>query len=137
MEKMDIFNDVLTSERRPSQEVGYNKSENEPENALNFSRMSFYINPAYSASENAKPYTISSKYIQKKRNRTRKSSHCIELTQLLALSEIRFLDSVNKIKQAIIFNKKIHLIQIIHFIQSVYPIITRTQKMLKKKYWYK
>ena len=134
---MDIFNDVLTTERRLSHEKGFQKSENESDNTQNFSQMNFFVNPTYSAGKDAKPYTTSSKYIKKKRKRERKSAHATELTQLLALAEIRFLDSVNKIKEAIVMNKKIHLIRIISFIRSIYPIVKRVSTLVKKTYLYK
>ena len=137
MEMMDIFNDVLTTERRRSQEFGSEKSEIESDNALNFSKMSFYINPTYSAGQDAKPYTVSSKYIHKKKQRERKSTHSIELTELLALAEIRFLSNVEQLKQAIVVNKKIYLLRIVNFVIKITPIIEILQKMIKKTYWYK
>lgn len=137
MEMIDIFNDVLTTERRPSLEIGPNKSESEPNITLNFSKMSFYVNPTYFGGEEAKPYTVSSKYIPKKKHKRRKSAESAELTQLLALAEIRFLNNVNKIKEAITSNKKIHLMCIINFIKTIYPIIKRLKVLIKKTYWYK
>lgn len=134
---MDIFHDVLTSERRLSQELGYQKTEHDGETKLDISKMNFFVNPTYSAGNDAKPYTVSSKYIQKKSNRVRKSAHTSELTELLALSEIRFISNVNQIKQAIVMNRKIHLIRIIHFIRSIYPIVKRMAKLLKKTYYHK
>ncbi|OMJ66117.1 hypothetical protein SteCoe_37152 [Stentor coeruleus] len=137
METIDIFNDVLTTDYRQSQDITVEKVGIDHENDLNNSRMSFFINPAYSASGDIKPYTISSNYMQKKKNHTTKSSYITELTELLAMAEIRYLDSTYKIKEAIILNRKIYTMRIVNFIIKIYPIIKHLQFLIFKTYWYK
>jgi hypothetical protein len=134
MEAIDIFNDVLTTDRRQSQEVHVNKEGKEPDNTLNISRMSFFVNPTYSAGLDSKPYTVSSQYMKKKRRQGKKSDYVQELTHLLALAEIRYLGSVGKLKAAICANKKLYLMQLVNLIKKAYPVISKMQKLLKKIY---
>ncbi|OMJ65796.1 hypothetical protein SteCoe_37604 [Stentor coeruleus] len=137
METMDIFNDVLTTDRRQSQDIISGKPVIESDNALNFSKMSFFMNPTYSVAGDSKPYTVSSQYIQKKKAQQRKPSYIMELTELLALAEIRYLDNTNKLKEAIVSNRKFYTMRIVHFIRLVYPLIKRLQVLIAKTYWYK
>lgn len=137
METIDIFNDVLTTDYRQSQDIAIEKVDVDHENDLNNSKMSFFINPAYSAAGDVKPYTISSHYMQKKKKNNNKPSYITELTELLAMAEIRYLDCTCKIKEAIILNRKLYTMRVVHFIIKIYPIIKRLKFLIFKTYWYK
>ncbi|CAG9328409.1 unnamed protein product [Blepharisma stoltei] len=133
---MDLFNDVLITARKTDEQV-IDSSEPEPDNTLDFSRMSFFINPAFNDGQMAKPYTHSAQYIPKKlkKSRVKKNAKTFELQQLLAISEIRYFEDTKKLQQAIVRNKSLQTVFLVAFLYKVYPFIKRSVMMVRRVYW--
>lgn len=99
---MDLFNDVLITARKTDEQI-LDNAEESADKTLDFSRMSFFINPAFIDVQTSKPFTQSAQYITKKpkKPRAKRNAKIFELQQLLALSEIRYFEETKKLQQAI------------------------------------
>jgi hypothetical protein len=137
MDLMDMFNEVLASDRRLSQEVYEQNEEKFQDKTLDISRISYYVNPIYAQGQISKPYIVSSQYQSRKKNPPKKSGYLEELKHLLALAEIRYLENATKLQSAILNSKTLYHLRLINYLKRVYPGIQNMQKMLLKIYLYK
>jgi hypothetical protein len=137
MDLMDMFNEVLASDRRLSQEIYEQNEQKYQDKTLDISRMSYYVNPTYAKGQTSKPHIVSSRYQPRKKQPSKKSGYLEELKHLLALAEIRYLENSNKLQEAIVVNKKLYYLKLVNYLTKIYPVIKNMQKLLTKIYLYK
>lgn len=140
MDLMDIFNEVLTTDRRLSPEQ-HEKTEQtdrkNQDNTLDLSQINYFVNPVFASGQNSKPFIVSSQYKSRKKQPYKNSAYLDELKHLMALSEIRYIENVNKLKEAIKINKKLYFMKIINYIKRIYPALKKFRNLIIKIYLYK
>lgn len=140
MDLMDIFNEVLTTDRRLSPGLNEKKEEGMQkyeDNTLDISQINYFVNPVFASGKNSKPFIVSSEYKSRKKQSYKNSEYLDELKHLLALSEIRYIENVNKLKEAIVINKKLYYMKIINYIKRIYPALKKFRNLILKIYLYK